>query len=97
MTEDMVVGNPGRSRDRMGEKQGSAGKREERHENGKQKNKADLRKGVSLVILFDSVYRATLAFSVRAVKAAGSWMAISESIFRFISMPASFSPCMKVE
>ena len=40
---------------------------------------------------------AALAFSARAVKAAGSWMASSESIFRFISTPLSFRPCMKVE
>ena len=42
-------------------------------------------------------YRAALAFSHRAVKALGSWIASSESILRFMSTPASFRPCMKVE
>ncbi len=41
----------------------------------------------------------TLAFALsqRAVKAVGSFMAVSESIFLFISIPAALSPCMKVE
>ena len=42
-------------------------------------------------------YFAAFAFSHRAVKAAGSWMAVSLSILRFMSMPASFRPCIKVE
>ena len=43
--------------------------------------------------------QASLAFasSVRAVKAALSLTAISASILRLISMPASFRPCMKLE
>ena len=46
---------------------------------------------------FGRDYFAALAISHRAVKAAASWIAISESILRFISTPASFRPCMKVE
>ena len=41
--------------------------------------------------------QAFFARSQRAVKAAGSWIAVSESILRFMSTPASFRPCMKVE
>jgi len=41
--------------------------------------------------------RAAFALLVRAVKASGLWMAVSESILRFISMPESFKPCIKVE
>ena len=37
-------------------------------------------------------YRAAFACSHRAVNAAGSWIAVSESILRFMSMPASFRP-----
>ena len=40
---------------------------------------------------------AFLAISVSWVKAAASLTAISASIFRLISMPATFRPCMKVE
>ncbi len=47
--------------------------------------------------IFRSDHFAALAFSHRAVKAAGSWIAVSDSILRFMSMPASFRPCMKVE
>ena len=47
--------------------------------------------------LFSSNYFAAFAFSHRAVKAAGSWIAVSDSILRFMSIPASFRPCMKVE
>ena len=43
------------------------------------------------------IYFAALAMSHRAVKATGSWIAVSESILRFMSIPASFRPCMKVE
>ena len=42
-------------------------------------------------------FAAALAFSTRAVKAAGSLIAVSESIFRFMLMPASFRPCMNWE
>ena len=38
-----------------------------------------------------------LAMSHRAVNATASLMAISDSILRLISTPASFRPCMKVE
>ncbi len=40
---------------------------------------------------------AFLAMSHRAAKATESQIAISESILRLISMPATFRPCMKVE
>ena len=40
---------------------------------------------------------AFLAISMSWVNAAGSLIAISESILRLISMPAVFRPCMKVE
>ena len=40
---------------------------------------------------------AFLAISHRAANATGSLMAISDSILRLISTPASFRPCMKVE
>ena len=46
-------------------------------------------------LLFVRSYRAALAFSTRAVKAAGSAIAISDSILRFSSMPAFFRPFMK--
>ena len=42
-------------------------------------------------------YFAFLAISQRAVNAAGSWMAVSDSILRFMSTPASFRPCMNFE
>ena len=42
-------------------------------------------------------YSAAFAFSQREVKAAVSWMAISESILRFREMPAFLRPFMKVE
>ena len=42
-------------------------------------------------------YRAALAFSVRAVKAAASLIANSESILRFRLMPAFFRPFMNWE
>ncbi len=41
--------------------------------------------------------QAFLAISVSWVKAAASLTAISASIFRLISMPATFRPCMKLE
>src|SRR5699024_7151071 len=44
-----------------------------------------------------SYFNAAFAVSHRAVKAASSWMAISESIFRFIATPAFFRPFIKVE
>ena len=40
---------------------------------------------------------AFLAMSHRAVNATASLIAISESILRLISMPATFRPCMKLE
>ena len=40
---------------------------------------------------------AFLAMSHRAVNATASLIAISESILRLISMPATFKPCMKLE
>ena len=43
------------------------------------------------------VQLAFLAMSHRAVNATASLMAISDSILRLISTPASFRPCMKVE
>ena len=46
---------------------------------------------------FMPYYRDAFAFSHSAVKAAGSWIAVSDSILRFMSIPASFRPCMKVE
>ena len=42
-------------------------------------------------------YRAALAFSTRAAKAAASWIAISDRLLRFISMPAFFTPFMNLE
>ena len=42
-------------------------------------------------------YRAFLASSTTAAKAAGSWMAISDRLLRFISMPAFFTPFMNRE
>ena len=45
----------------------------------------------------DQALTAFFAVSHRAVKAAGSWIAVSESILRFMSMPAIFRPCMKLE
>src|SRR5699024_5384798 len=42
-------------------------------------------------------YTAALAFSTRAVNAASSAMAISDSIFRFRVTPAFFKPFIKVE
>lgn len=41
-------------------------------------------------------YSAALAVSQSFAKAASSWMAISESILRLMSMPATFSPCMSL-
>ena len=52
------------------------------------------RTGVYVVFI---AYRAALAFSQSAVNAAGSAMAISESIFRFMTMPAFLRPFMKRE
>ena len=46
---------------------------------------------------FMKTYCAFFARSQRAVKAAGSWMAVSESILRFISIPAFFRPYMNLE
>jgi len=43
------------------------------------------------------IYKAAFAFSTRAVKAALSWMAISESILRFKGTSAFLSPFMKRE
>ena len=42
-------------------------------------------------------YRAALAFSTMAAKAALSWMAISDRLLRLSSIPAFFTPFMKVE
>ena len=47
--------------------------------------------------LFRRNYFAFFATSQRAVKAAASWIAISESILRFMSTPASLRPCINVE
>ena len=44
-----------------------------------------------------TAYRAALAFSTRAAKAAESWIAISDRLLRFSSMPAFLMPFMKVE
>ena len=44
-----------------------------------------------------AAYRAALAFSTRAAKAAASWIAISDRLLRFISMPAFFTPFMNLE
>ena len=52
------------------------------------------RTGVYVVFI---AYRAALAFSQSAVNAAGLAMAISESIFRFMTMPAFLRPFMKRE
>ena len=49
------------------------------------------------VFNLETQFRAAFACSHRAVNAAGSWIAVSESILRFMSMPASFRPCIKVE
>lgn len=51
------------------------------------------------VVSFASVkaYRAFLATSTMAVKAAGSLMAMSDSTLRSSSMPAFFRPFMKEE
>ena len=48
-------------------------------------------------VFYASYYRAFLAVSTRALKLAGSWIAISDSILRFSSTPAFFRPFMKVE
>ncbi len=53
--------------------------------------------GPFLRIRFSDYALTALAISHRAVKAAGSWIAVSESILRFMSTPAIFRPCMKVE
>ena len=42
-------------------------------------------------------YRAALAFSTIAAKAAASWIAISDRLLRFSSMPAFFRPFMNLE
>ena len=42
-------------------------------------------------------FRASFAFSTRAAKAAASWIAISDRLLRFISMPAFFRPFMNLE
>ena len=44
-----------------------------------------------------TAYRAALAFSTRAAKAAASWIAISDRLLRFISMPAFLTPFMNLE
>ena len=44
-----------------------------------------------------TAYRAALAFSTRAAKAAESWIAISDRLLRFISMPAFLTPFMNLE
>ena len=44
-----------------------------------------------------SYFAAFFARSQSVVKAAGSWIAVSESILRFMSRPASFRPCINVE
>ncbi len=49
--------------------------------------------GVSMCIYFAALF----AVSTRAEKLFGSWIAISESIFRFSSMPLFFRPFMKTE
>ena len=42
-------------------------------------------------------YSAAFAFSAMAANASLSLTAISASIFRFRSIPATFSPCIRVE
>ena len=53
--------------------------------------------GTLLPLRDGTINQAFLAISVSWVKAAASLTAISASIFRLISMPATFRPCMKVE
>ena len=53
--------------------------------------------GRSVFLAGLSYLAAFFARSQRAVKAAGSWIAVSESILRFMSRPASFRPCINVE
>ena len=59
------------------------------------KETALLRKAGPFVCLLD--YRAALAFSTTAAKAAASWMASSDRLLRFISIPAFFTPFMNLE
>ena len=49
------------------------------------------------LLIFVSYFAAFFARSQSVVKAAGSWIAVSESILRFMSRPASFRPCINVE
>ena len=49
------------------------------------------------LICLVSYFAAFFARSQSVVKAAGSWIAVSESILRFMSRPASFRPCINVE
>ena len=62
-----------------------------------QKRKAAPPWGTLLPLRDGTINQALLAISVSWVKAAASLTAISASIFRLISMPATFRPCMKVE
>ncbi len=58
----------------------------------------DKKKALLMQSLFGKTnYRAALAFSTTAAKAAASWMAISDRLLRFISMPAFFRPFMNLE
>ena len=53
--------------------------------------------GVFNIVKLITAYRAFLATSTMAVKAAGSLMAMSESTLRSNSTPAFFRPFMKAE
>ena len=53
--------------------------------------------GVFNIVKLRTAYRAFLATSTMAVKAAGSLMAMSESTLRSSSTPAFFRPFMKAE
>ena len=48
-------------------------------------------------LLYVMDYREAFAFSTRAAKAAGSWIAISDRLLRFISMPDFLTPFMNLE
>ena len=61
------------------------------------KRSACVMKHVGVNVAADPLFTIALDSSVSAVKAALSLTAISASIFRLISTPASFRPCMKLE
>ena len=56
-----------------------------------------LHKYVGIFIIIIKSYRAAFAFSTKAVKPAGSAIAISDNIFLLISMFAFFKPFISLE